>query len=683
MSALPPHNNYQVPIEHRNECLITNGAGSYANLSVTGGLSRSYHGLLIQATSPPMGRRLCWHSCIETVNGTSLDARQWIENNQRKCHNGHRFITAFDGGEIPTWHYNVDGNQIKKELLMEQGSNTTILKYTLISTSNSAPSIKLKLENYVHFREITSCRSSLSEQDIFNWRVQPSHQAIHFDDQVLRLSAQTPDANSKQKTEWFEPSLGNQISNLYYALEVEDQGYAVSDASLKVQQSTIELHVGECCYMVGTLEESWPFSTQAFQKKTQLTSCVYSDNRFANDLSHCAMQFMTRRQRHPENAIVAGYPWFGDWGRDTMISLPGIALTTGNFDLAKSILKSYAHFLNAGLLPNRFPTRAGESIDYDTIDASLWFFWAVQKYIEHTQDWAFLDNEIGQDLCDIIRHHIRGTRYGIGIDNDGLIKGGSPETKLTWMDACYNGKAITSRHGKAIEINALWYNALCFADECCQRLKKECQSFSYLIPKVKEQINLQFWNETQNACFDVINEQGRSDLIRCNQIIAISLPYSAFDEDRMTKIYNTVHEKLYTPKGLRTLAKEHTQYKGEYYGTLERRDQAYHQGTVWAWLMGPFIDATMKLKKDPEYAASLLEGLKQHFYTEAGIQGISEIFDGDAPHTARGCFNQAWSVAECLRVIHAYQLNVKDPNEKEVVLAPAVPGTYAISGNEN
>jgi predicted glycogen debranching enzyme len=667
MSALIPKNDYQVPIEHRNECLVTNGAGSYANIAVTGGLNRSYHGLLVQATAPPMGRRLCWHSCIESIDDNSLDARQWIENETIHCKNGHRFITDFKGGKVPTWHYNIEGILLKKELFMEQGRNTTLLKYTLLS-ANSKQQIKLKLENYVHFREITECKSPLSQENIASWEVNPVLNAIDVNGQQLRLSVQTPGPHSKQTSEWFEPSPENQISNLYYALEVEDQGYATRDSSLKVQQSTIDLYEGECCYMVGTLEASCPFSPQTYKKNNQLTSCIYSDNSFANDLSHCAMQFLTKGHHLPENVIVAGYPWFGDWGRDTMVSLPGLTLATGNYDLAKSILKSYARFLNAGLLPNRFPTRAGENIHYDTIDASLWFFWSVQKYLEKTQDWAFIENEIGEDLCDIIRHHINGTRYGIGVGNDDLIYGGNAETKLTWMDACYNGKAITPRYGKAIEINALWYNALCFAQECCHKLKKDCQAFSYLVPKVKEQINLQFWNEEKNACFDVINEQGKSDAITCNQIIAISLPFSAFNKERMEKIYTTVKDQLLTPKGLRTLSPEHPHYKGKYYGTLEQRDLAYHQGTVWPWLIGPFIDATMKLKNDPEYAASLLQGLKQHFYSEAGIHGISEIFDGDAPHIARGCFNQAWSVAECLRVINDYQLKVKHTGENEEVI---------------
>jgi predicted glycogen debranching enzyme len=410
--------------------------------------------------------------------------------------------------------------------------------------------------------------------------------------------------------------------------------------------------------MIGTLNDTWPKSSQVYQQVRSAKNNVYSEDAFANDLAHSALQLIADRESVNGKTILAGFPWFGDWGRDTMIALPGTTLVTGQFEIAQSILKTFAHYLNGGMLPNKFPDRSGEELKYNTIDATLWFFWAIQQYVEYSGDWKFVEVELYEDLKEIIRHHQKGTRFGIGVDDDGLIQGGDKETQLTWMDVKFDGFAVTPRYGKAVEINALWFNALNFAQECAEKFGDRTVSFTSLITQVQASFQDVFWNENGGYCYDYVAHGQAYDDIRSNQIIAVSLPFSPLNKEQQTQVFDTVYQHLYTPVGLRSLSPIHDDYKGSYYGKLHDRDLAYHQGTVWAWPMGAFIDAAMKVHGRKTFAEQLLLGMKQHFYYEAGIHGVSEVFDGNAPFAARGCFNQAWSVAETLRVVEKYKLIV-------------------------
>lgn len=658
MNTLSPSLLRNTLTSNKSECLVTNGKGSFASLAVTGGLARKYHGLLIHSAIPPMERHLTWHACAETLNGISLDARQWQEGTSVHCDHGEKYLIEFAASPIPTWLYQVNGHLLKKELFMEQGKSTTLVKYSLLASPHS--SVTLKLSNYAHFRPAGDSAEQLSATTLNNWNIEESKNQITSNSLSLKLFCQTQGQKSWSDSHWITPNKSNQINGLIYPIEIEDQGYLLKDTSVKIHHTDVELFIGECCYMIGTLEENWPFAPNVYQQEIKRKQQQFSDNSFANDLSHCALQFVSDRLSVKGKTILAGYPWFGDWGRDTMISLPGLTLATGQFETAQSILKTFAHYLNAGMLPNKFPDRHYESLDYHSIDASLWFIWAIQQYADITGDWEFVKNELAEDIQDIIRHFKQGTHFGIGMDEDGLISGGNANTQLTWMDVNFDNTSITPRFGKAVEINALWYNALCFAKQCCDRFKHECVTFNYLIPQVKKSFQQMFWNAKLGYCNDFVAQGIANEDLRCNQIIAVSLPYSPLERDQQASIFQTVYEKLFTPVGLRSLSSEHVDYKGTYYGSLKNRDLAYHQGTVWAWLIGPFIDAAIKVKGDKVLAENLMRGLKQHFYTEAGIHGISEVFDGNPPHLGRGCFNQAWSVGECLRVIHKYQLNVPD-----------------------
>jgi predicted glycogen debranching enzyme len=358
----------------------------------------------------------------------------------------------------------------------------------------------------------------------------------------------------------------------------------------------------------------------------------------SDTLAAAASQFIVRRDAL--HTIIAGYPWFADWARDTMIALPGLALGTGRFDVARDILLAFAGRLDQGMLPNRFSDADGP-LEYNTIDATLWFIEAIRQYVEYSKDAEFVRTHLGEKLKDIIEWHVRGTRFGIHMDADGLLAGGDATTQLTWMDARVAGRPVTPRNGKPVEIQALWYNALRFTASFTDEAQYED-----LAAKVAESFNRSFWNEEAGFLYDVIDGDRRDLSLRPNQLIALSLGYCAIPEDRARRILAAVERSLLTPFGLRTLAPTEPGYRGRYEGSPAERDSAYHQGTVWPWLLGPFIAADRRFNGDR--AAELLEPLLA-FAQSRGTGQVPEIFDGDPPHEPRGCFAQAWSVAEVLR----------------------------------
>lgn len=654
MPTIAPATLHTPSLANKLECIATNGSGSFASLAVNGGLGRKFHGLLIHSAIPPMDRWLTWHSCIEEIEGESLDARAWLAGQNKVSPYGERYLTSFSATPMPTWLYNIHGTLLKKELFMVEGCETTVLRYTIIASPNERTSLNLK--NFVHFRPAEAYREQLTEIDLTGWRTDETLNTVSAHGLGLNLSCVAPHP-SNVCLEWHPIDKHRQTSDLLYAIELEDQGYPQRDASLHVQTVTVSLAVGESCFMVGSLETEPCDPKHAYQQALVNRSHRYQTSDFANDLSHSAIQLIADRASVDGKTLLAGFPWFGDWGRDTMIALPGTTLVTGQFATAQSILKTFAHYLSGGMLPNKFPDRSGDALKYNTIDATLWFFWAIQQYGEYSEDWAFIHDELYEDLKDILRHHVTGTRYGIGIDNDGLIQGGDNDTQLTWMDVKFDGYAVTPRFGKAVEINALWYNALCFVRDCAERFDDHSETYAHLIPKVAESFQKTFWNDASQNCFDYVTPETQNADIRCNQVFAVSLPYSPLTDTQQAAVFENVYRHLYTPAGLRSLSPNNQNYKGSYYGALHERDIAYHQGTVWAWPMGAFIDSAMKVRKSKTFAESLLKGMKQHFYFEAGVHGISEVFDGDAPHAARGCFNQAWSVAEVLRVVDKYDLD--------------------------
>ena len=379
-----------------------------------------------------------------------------------------------------------------------------------------------------------------------------------------------------------------------------------------------------------------------------------SEATYLDNLMMAADQFLVRRGDGDLYSIIAGYHWFGDWGRDTMIALPGLTLVTGRYELAKGILKAFAQHCDKGMIPNRFP-EVGEQPDYNTVDASLWFIHAVKKYLDYTSDLDFVESELFQAITEIIEHYINGTRYNIHMDADCLIYAGEEGTQLTWMDAKIGDLVVTPRRGKAVEINALWYNALMIVEEISVKLgkKKWLSKYSSLAEKVKSSFSETFWNDAGNCLYDYVDGDHRDDSVRPNQVFAISLPYQLLTDEKARNILDVVHQELLTPFGLRSLSPKDENYIGHYGGDQYSRDTAYHQGTLWAWLLGPFVTAYIKVNgrsaEARKFAEKLLSEFLHNHLWDAGLGTISEIFDGDPPHHARGCIAQAWSVAEILR----------------------------------
>jgi predicted glycogen debranching enzyme len=370
---------------------------------------------------------------------------------------------------------------------------------------------------------------------------------------------------------------------------------------------------------------------------------------FTADMVTAAAQFIVNR--NGGKTVIAGYHWFGDWGRDTMVSLPGLTLTTGRTEIARDILLTFARYTDRGMLPNRFPAAGGEP-EYNTVDATLWFFDAVRLFLEHSQSEGFVHEHFYPVLKDIVDWHVHGTRFSIHVDGDGLLYCGEPGTQLTWMDARVNGVPATPRIGKPVEIQALWHNALRIMQDL-SRCFGEPDPYREMAEKASESFNAKFWNIDAGCLYDVVDGGQVDASIRPNQIFAVSLPYPILSTDREQRVIDVVERELLTPLGLRTLSPRDARYCGHYVGPPDSRDAAYHQGTAWAWLIGPFITAYLNVNgrndETRKRAAHWLEPFREHLLV-AGLGQISEIADAEPPFTPRGCIAQAWSVAELLRV---------------------------------
>jgi predicted glycogen debranching enzyme len=388
------------------------------------------------------------------------------------------------------------------------------------------------------------------------------------------------------------------------------------------------------------------------RRRARIASSAPVNDPFLQSLTVAADQFLARRDSH--GTILAGYPWFTDWGRDTMIALPGLTLLTGQADVARSILTCFSRFVDRGMLPNHFPD-AAEPPQYNTVDATLWYFEALRHYVASAGDIA-LARELYPTLASIIDCHTKGTRYNIRTLDNGLLSAGESGVQLTWMDAKIGDWVVTPRTGQPVEIQALWYNALKIMQDLAHRFghADDEKRYAAASSRLQETFNVIFWNEEQQCLYDVLDGDARDASIRPNQIFAISLPHSMVPTDRARSILGLVERELLTPYGLRTLSPRDPRYRGRYDGDMRSRDSAYHQGTVWPWLLGPFISAYVKVhgrdRAVREKVASWLDPLRSHLM-EAGIGQISEVFDGDPPHRPGGCFAQAWSVAEVMRAL--------------------------------
>ena len=626
---------------------MTNGLGGYACGTVALSNTRRYHGLLMASLAPPVQRTLLVAKV--DVGVEYLDLRVDLTSNEFEggaiSPKGFVQLESFSVFEsIPTWRFAIADALLELKIFMAQGANTSYLGLELLR--NSAP-MRVTLKPYLSYRDYHSQ----------NRGAQPFELESSSNRCTVRSSA-----NARPYRLIFQDGRFNPAPEWYWNFWHREEHLRGLDAAEDLffpGSFSGQLETGVTTYLVATAEEADPAPGSEVVKsilgdgKALSIRLPKSAPAWVRVLARASDQFIVRRgdAAAAGATIIAGYPWFADWGRDSMISLPGLATALGRYDITANILRTFATYIDCGMLPNRFPD-GGETPEYNTADATLWMFHALDDYLQANRDPKLL-SDLFPALMSIVHAHVNGTRYGIHVDaGDGLLHAGQAGTQLTWMDAKNGDQVFTPRVGKAVEINALWLNALHVMVRFAARLhkiaeKNLCES---LLTRAAGSFG-RFWNEERQCLYDVIDVDGTSgkdDRIRPNQILAIALPFCPLPEPQMRAAVDLCARELLTSYGLRTLSPREPGYLGTYAGNPAQRDAAYHMGTVWSWLLGPFVRAHFRVHHDARFALSLLEPIAQHV-NSACIGTVSEIFDGDAPHTARGCFAQAWSVAEILR----------------------------------
>jgi predicted glycogen debranching enzyme len=634
------------------EWLATNGIGGFASGTIGGLPTRRYHGLLVASLKPPLGRTLLVSHFEESVeyDGRKFELSTCRWKSGAVSPEGYRNIESFFlDGTIPVWTFACDDALIEKRIWMRQGENTTYVSYKLVRGSGP---IRIEIKAMVNYRDYHSSTHAGDWQMRIE-RAERGVRIVAFDGAVpFYLLSATADAELAH--EWYrdfdlaaerDRGLDDHEDHLHAAtfraiLNAKKTVTIAASTDAEAELDGTEAHRERKAHEELLIER--------FEGRNQLEGD--GAPAWIRQLVLAADQFVAQRPLSDEpdgQTILAGYHWFGDWGRDTMISLPGITLTTCRHEIAERILRTFARFVDGGMLPNVFPD-ARQAPEYNTVDAGLWYFEAVRQYVAATHDLELL-RELYPVLVDMVDAHLRGTRYQIHADpEDGLLYAGEAGVQLTWMDAKVGDRVVTPRIGKPVEINALWLNAVSTMTEFARLLGRPTAGHACLVKRARKGFS-RFWNEATQCCFDVLDGPNGNDAsIRPNQILAVSLPESALSSEQQKAVVDTCGRHLLTSHGLRSLSPVDPQYLGRYGGGPSERDGAYHQGTVWAWLLGPFALAHLRVYNDPGQAAGFLEPIANHLRVH-GVGSISEILDGDAPFTPRGCVAQAWSVAEVLR----------------------------------
>lgn len=678
----------------RREWAMTNGLGGYAGGSVIGACNRTHQGYLIASLHPPVERYLifsktneCLHQDGSVYNlETSQHAGEYMEQTvvdssdvpeeyrradtvnvasdfmpRRPVYTqGQHFLTDFIYDGTVSFHYHAGDLFLKKQIALVQKENTTAISYHI---TNNGAKAALSITPLMNYRE----HSASSTQDDLHF----SAHANDFGGFTL-----TPDANPDIQI-IIACSGGTLVSreqcydvDMQYQTEVDnevpglDTHYCPYDIVLTIPEGA-SINFSMICSVLPA-GSSFAYGTPEAEladrliagKKQYLDNVIeqsgLGEDDFAGTLVLASDQFLAHRSSTGLKTVLAGLPWFTDWGRDTMIAFSGLTLVTRRFSEARDILRTFAQYIHHGMVPNMFPDN-GQAPLYNTVDASLWYFYAVDQYLNYTKgpsDYEFIRNEIYPALREIVKAYQEGTDFSIYMDSDYLIHAGSGVDQVTWMDVRVGDWVVTPRHGKPVEINALWYNALLVIARLAAAFGDNSEPYLALAAQVAESFRKEFWNPDLQCLYDVVDEDIKDNSIRPNQIYAVSLPYTMLTDQQALAVVNTVEKELYAGPGIRSLSREHKDYHPIYCGSLPKRDAAYHQGTAWGYLMGGFISAYVKVHGNtPEakkQALAYLEPVRKHLY-EGCIGSISEIFDGDEPHTCRGCYAQAWSVGEVLR----------------------------------
>jgi len=635
------------------EWLATNGRGGYAMATIHQQLARRYHGLLVAGLNPGDDRYVLLAKLDATASMDGLTYELATNDYPEAVHpQGYKLLESFAAWPYPTWRWRVGSMVIEQTLCMVEGEDTTFVRYRLVEGNGRLDLILRPL-----------CTSRRHHHVSRYADVGPPNVETGDDTLVFHWAGDRPDwqlahnGMYRARADWY----------YHFALAVDaERGYDEHQDLFMpgiIRRTLSRDDATGLVVAASRHKRTWSDWSQVFDSAEQRARAPRPDRQapvedpFVDALSVAALDYLVDRE-DTGRSVVAGYPWFGDWGRDTFISLPGLCLVTGLWEDARRIITTFAGYVKDGLIPNYIPGD-GRECAYNTSDATLWYLHAIDRYIAYSGDAAILDR-IYPTIVDILEHHERGTRFGIGVADDGLLAQGEPGKALTWMDAKLPDRAVTPRIGKAVGVNALWYNALRVALSFAHQRGDDATArrWSELAERCRQSFNARFWNDAKQCLFDVVDvdhQVAQNDVaIRPNQLFAISLTHAVLDEARWASVVGVCERHLWTPMGLRTLSPADDRYIGKYAGDVVQRDAAYHQGTVWPWLLGPFVAAYVRVHGDGpavlKTARGFLAGLEPHL-NEAGIGGISEVADGDAPHLPGGCPWQAWSVAEPLRAL--------------------------------
>lgn len=645
----------------KREWAVTNGIGGYAGSSMIGAHSRTHQGYLIASLHAPIERYLVFSKINETATvGTStvsFETSQHCASGKTVYTEGQKFLTSFIYDGSVHYTYETDNFSFEKHITLKRNANVCAVAYELTAGDNDCTFTLTPLFNY---RE----HSESSTPDTLKFETFTEDRTFYLvpeKNKDIAIRFQTSEGTFSERETVYDIDMQLQIE-----VDLETDGldchYCPVDLSIAVPANTTK-KVSILCSIGDVNERPAPVSgTEAFSILEENARCHaelfekagYHDS-FANQLVLASDQFLTYRESTKMMTVLAGLPWFTDWGRDTMIAFTGLTLCTKRFKEAEEILLTFARYIRHGIVPNMFPDDNMPPL-YNTVDASLWYFYAVYQYLHYNpaaEAEAFVKEQIFPHLKEIISAYEKGTDFSIYMEDDGLIHAGSGLDQITWMDVRVGDWVATPRHGKPVEINALWYNALRIMESLCEKFDEDASAYRTRANQVKESFNAKFWDSSNQCLFDVVDGDEPDDHIRPNQIYAVSLPFSLLPEEQEKAVVALVEKELFVGCGLRSLAPDHPDYHGIYCGALAKRDAAYHQGTAWGFLLGGFFSAYMKVNHHSSSAAEnavhMLEPVRKHLSDSGCIGSISEIFDGDTPHNPRGCYAQAWSVGEVLR----------------------------------
>lgn len=638
----------------QKEWVLTNGIGGYAGSSVTGAHARKHHGYLIASLHPPVERFVILskiNECLIRSSGKKdFTVEQYLAGDGSTAYReGIEYLNSFTYDGLVHFTTKAPEFTMTKTLAFEHGKNTIAVSYDIQNDGNAATLVLTPLFNY----RVHHDASTVDTLKFDTTYEQPEIRLVPQQNKDVTIRLFTDDGTVVPCEEKYTTGM-----QLQKELDVESD--ALDDNYTPYQ---IEFPLDAGCRkkisIVCTIEDAYEkdaFATAAAEmaRFDALEKKAGYHDELAETLTIAADHFLAYRQSTGLMTVLAGLPWFTDWGRDTMIALTGLTLSTGRYQDARDILTTFARYVHHGMVPNMFPDE-GTAPLYNTADASMWYFYAVGKYLEYTgtpEDYAFVQKTIYPKLKEIIAAYEHGTDFSIYMEEDGLIHAGSGLDQVTWMDVRVGDWVATPRHGKPVEINALWYHALCLMEEWATRFGEDGSHYAALAAHAKDSFTKEFWNEKDGCLYDVVDGLEGDATLRPNQIYAVSLPHRMLDADKEKKIVDKVYEKLYAKTGLRSLSPDDKEYHPTYEGCLDKRDHAYHQGTSWGFLLGGFLTAYVHVygtsKEVITRVDAMLDATREQFY-HGCIGSIAEIFDGNEPHTSRGCYAQAWSVGEILR----------------------------------